>query len=177
MPTIQISETDCAVKVVPWQQPANAQPTQQGLNLGLALQALSTTRTSNIIQAMEPMLAIVVIQLVSGAMTLNISAHNGTPNFGSPTEALAVSGTHMLCSNKIVLGRNDALVSGGNNMISIQQVVGSGGAATIARAALLLFGMFPKNAYGEITKQYHESSYSMNGFDTENGGVFDFLLA
>lgn len=176
MPVIQISDADLYAKLVPWQQPSNAQPLQKGLNLGSATYGASELRASNDIQVMEPMIGFLVLQLTSGAVTVKTSIHQGTPNFASADQTISASGTGMIVSNRMVFGRNDTLSPGGNNFVSVQTSTAGGGAAVIARAGLLLCGMFPKGPGNTVKKGYHEAVYGINGLDALIGGVFDILL-
>lgn len=128
------------------------------LNLGSKTFGNNEVRTIGPIQATAQALTLRMglADLSAGALTVKISVHSGTPNFGAPTATVVPTTT----AKDYAEVNTDST----NDQISLQLTAGAAG-ATLTNGFAELLGLMPDG------DSYHEAIAALNYFAAKDGTI------
>lgn len=151
MAIVVISTCNLAAKLVDWQAGTKQDP---GLNMGSKTWANNEVRTSDTLDTQGIRKTRVHVKLTSGAFTLAISVHSGTPDFGSPTKTVTISGTDQM--------ELDVDTTAVNKFVTVRGTAGGAG-AVLFKAGAIVTGRFSDSP----NRGYHEARFGFCSLMTQ----------
>ena len=156
MSQVNVSDCNISAKLIDWQAGTTQDP---GLNLGAKVLAASTVRASNDMNCLGERTVRIPVKLsAAGDLTVNVSVHSGTPDFGTPTATLTITD---LAQYELEVATSEA-----NPFVSVE--LDSTAGCTIQKAGMFVSGKLP------VGGGYHEARFGFNGMP--EGGAYSIAL-